>query len=149
MSFRPHWLVIHHTQGNDTDSPAKVREILDDRNLKGYHWVQYRELPGFRYRMASMYRGDASGEHVWHHNSEAVGYSFLGSFQDKAPDIERLRAAAVDCAVLLRLYGLTPADMIAHRDVQDNSTDCPGVLFTPELFEKFRVMVAEQYQAGA
>ena len=147
MMFKPHWLVIHHTQGNWFDTSGHVRRVLDNRvpPLKGYHWVQFRDEDGWR--MASMYRGDASGGHVGHHNSEAVGYSFVGSFQDTPPSIERLRAAAVDCAVLLRLYDLTPADMIAHRDLND--TDCPGKAFTPALFENFRTLVAEQYQAGA
>ena len=145
--FKPRWLVIHHTQGNWFDTPEDVRRVLDNRvpPLLGYEWVQYAEDHGWR--MAMMYRGDRPGEHVAHHNSAAVGYAMIGSFQDKAPEPERLKAAAVDCAVLLRLYDLTPADMIAHRDLND--TDCPGKAFTPAAFENFRTLVAEQYQAGA
>jgi hypothetical protein len=146
MSFKPHWLVIHHTQGYSGARVTDVQEALRSRGVKGYHWVQVRSGV---WCMAALNRGDKPAEHVGHHNSKAVGYSFIGSFQGNAPDIERLRAAAVDCAVLLRLYGLTPADMIAHRDVPDNDTDCPGKAFTPNIFEAFRTMVAEQYQAGA
>ena len=146
--FKPKWLVIHHTQGNWWDTPCDVREILRNRvpPLKGYHFVQFKDDDWF---MAALSRGDMPGEHAAHHNSQTVGYAFVGNFQGKAPEPERLKAAAVDCAVLLRLYGLTPADMIAHRDVPDNDTDCPGKAFTPALFERFRTMVAEQYQAAS
>ena len=146
--FKPKWLVIHHTQGKAWNTPSDVRKILDNRvpPLKGYQWVQFKDLEGWR--MASLYRGDSPGGHVGRHNSDAVGYSFIGSFQTEPPSAKRLAAAAIDCAVLLRLYGLTPVDMIAHRDVPDNDTDCPGKAFTPAAFEKFRTLVAEQYQAA-
>jgi len=148
VSFKPKWLVIHHTQGNWWDTPDDVREVLRNREppLKGYQWLQFKDDG---WNMAMLSRGDMPGEHAAKHNSECVGYAFIGNFQDKAPRMDRLRAAAVDCAVLLRLYGLTSADMIAHRDVPDNDTDCPGKAFTPALFEKFRTLVAEQFKVAS
>ena len=43
--------------------------------------------------------------------------------------------------------GVSPSPAtVAHRDVPENSTDCPGTKFTPTIFEKFRTMVAEEFE---
>ena len=149
MAFKPRWLVIHHTQGWWQGQPTDLAAILRERGLKGYHWCQYCDDSfSSDWRMAALTRGDLPGEHVAGHNSECIGYAFIGNFQAEPPSDTRLAAAAIDCAVLLRLYGLTPADMIAHRDVPDNDTSCPGLAFSPALFEQFRTKVAEQYEIG-
>jgi hypothetical protein len=149
MRWKPHGLVIHNTGGDDLPGfdGDTVLDTLNERGLKGYHWLQ--ESADRNYWTMMLSRPDEPGEHVKGHNSEYIGFAFVGDFNKQAPDMDELTFAATSVAALLHLYGLTPADIIAHRDVPDNSTDCPGLMFTPELFERFRTMVAEQYEAAA
>jgi hypothetical protein len=149
MDWRPKGMVIHNTGGSDHAGldAASVRQTLKARGLLGYHWLH--ELADYGYWTLMLADPSKPAAHVAHHNSEYVGYAMVGNFNAYAPDPARLLAAACDVAALLHLYGLTPDTLIAHRDVPDNNTDCPGKLFTPKLFEQFRTIVAELFKASA
>ena len=147
--FKPHWFVVHNTGGPDHtyfDANGVKRILQDERKLGGYHEF-YEDVDG-GYWMSELNRLDMKAEHVHLHNSEAVGFAFVGDFNLVPPHPQMLVEAAPHIAGLLRRFGLTPADMIAHRDMPDSDTDCPGKAFTPELFERFRTQVAEQFEAA-
>ena len=146
MSFAPHWLVIHNSGGLDHiyfDSNNIKRILQDERKLGGYH--EFYEFVDGDYWMTELNRLDMKAEHVAHHNSEAVGFAFVGDFNLAPPPDAMLISAAPHVAGLLRRFNLGPDALIAHRDVPDNSTDCPGNRFTATLFENFRTMVAEEF----
>jgi hypothetical protein len=147
MTWKPRGLVIHNTQTPQSFTPQQILSILKDRGLKGYHVLGWRDTTGWHTQNINPL--DAPAAHVRLHNHEYAGFAFIADFNALAPDMPLLRAAAVSVTVLLKLYGLTPADIIAHRDVPDQSTDCPGNQFTPALFEQFRTLVAEQYQQAS
>jgi hypothetical protein len=149
MSFCPHWFVIHNVGSADKlgFDGNFVRRVLAENKLGGYH-VLAETIDG-QFWSSLLNRLDKRAEHVKLHNSEAVGYSFVGDFNVTVPDMELLRSAAPDVAGLLRRFNITPAAMIAHRDMPDNNTDCPGSLFTKSLFEQFRTLVAERFMETA
>ena len=148
MSFRPHWFVIHNTGSADrvgAFDANNIRHILFERKLGGYHVID--EMIDGVYWPSILNRLDRAAEHVAHHNSEAVGWSFIGDFNATSPAPEMLAQAAPHVAALLHRFDLGPDALIAHRDVPQNDTDCPGTLFTKDVFEKFRTIVAEQWMA--
>ena len=146
MKFAPIYLAIHNVGSADRIGfdGNFVRRVLAENKLGGYH-VLAETIDG-QFWSHILNRLDRKAEHVRLHNSEAVGYSFVGDFNTTRPSGDLLASAAPDVAGLLHLYGLTPAAMIAHRDVPDNNTDCPGKLFSPSLFEEFRALVAEEFE---
>jgi hypothetical protein len=152
MDWRPKGMVIHNTGGDDLPG-LDADNIYDYLQAKrpelkgGYQWVQDNVDKG--YWVMVFARPDKPAGHVHAHNSEYVGFAFIGDFNEHEPQMAMLEAAAPDVAALLHLYGLTPDTLIAHRDVPDNNTDCPGKLFTPKLFEQFRTIVAELFKASA
>jgi hypothetical protein len=149
MLWKPKGMVFHNTGSDDLpglDADNVYDYLQRERpELKGgYHWMQDNVDKG--YWVVAFARPDKPAGHVRHHNSEYVGFAFVGDFNRVAPPLAMLTSAAPDVAALLNLYDLTPADMIMHRDAPDQNTDCPGTLFTANIFEAFRQMVRE---AGA
>jgi hypothetical protein len=148
--FNPKWFVIHNTGGPDhvyLDANNIKRILQDERKMGGYHEI-YEGVDG-GFWMSELNRLDMKAEHVAHHNSEAVGFAFVGNFNTTVPHNSMLWSAAPHVAGLLRRFNLTPEALIAHRDVPDNDTDCPGKLFTANIFEAFCVMVKTEWGKGA
>jgi len=146
MNFRPVMFVLHNTGGADRigfDSNNIKRILQDEHKLGGYH-IFYENVDG-EYWPTILNRLDMRAEHVRLHNSEAVGFAFVGDFNVAPPPEAMLLTAAPHVAGLLRRFDLKPANMIAHRDVVDNSTDCPGKCFNRTRFANFRTMVAEEF----
>jgi len=149
MTFAPSIFVIHNVGSADRVGfdGNFVRRVLAEGKMGGYHFLA--ETVDGQFWSHFLNRPDRPAEHVRLHNSEAVGYSFVADFNVTVPTGDLLQSAAPDVAGLLHLYGLTPKALIAHRDVQDNKTDCPGRLFSASLFEEFRDMVTMRFHESA
>ena len=149
MTFAPSIFVIHNVGSADRVGfdGNFVRRVLAEGKLGGYHALA--ETIEGQFWTSILNRLDRPAEHVRLHNSAAVGYSFVADFNVTVPTGDLLQSAAPDVAALLHLYGLTPKALIAHREVADNQTDCPGKLFTKSLFEDFRDMVARRFHESA
>lgn len=144
-------VMIHHTSGTNTYTPADVPGIL--RAIQAYHvntrgWkdIAYNVLVD-RFGTAWEGRGGGldravAGGHAWGITNQRVfGLSFLGDFEAAAPPAEMISKAEDVIAWKFALHGVDPYGttygsggqdggstflnaISGHRD--ENNTDCPG-----------------------
>ena len=131
-THQPNRLTIHHTDTPNNDSismPARVRQIQNYHiNTRGWCDVGYHFLIG---QDARVYQGrveNVLGAHAAGANTDNVGISFIGTFDDAAPSPAMLDAAARIMKSMSRTYGIAlNRDRVqGHRQVGTTDTSCPG-----------------------
>ncbi|XP_067413336.1 peptidoglycan recognition protein 3-like [Emydura macquarii macquarii] len=123
-------VIIHHTVGNRCTSLATCSKEV--RGIQNYHMdsnggadIGYNFLIGEDGRVYEGRGWSTMGAHAKGWNDKSLGFSFLGSFTNRAPSAAALNAAKslIQCAIskgfLSRSYTLK-----GHRNV--NPTSCPG-----------------------
>ncbi|XP_075771585.1 peptidoglycan recognition protein 1 [Pelodiscus sinensis] len=124
------FVIIHHTAGNHCTSQAACSQQV--KGIQNYHmdknrWsdIGYNFLIGEDGRAYEGRGWTTMGAHAKNWNGKSLGFSFLGTFSNRAPNAAALNAARslIQCAVsrgyLSRSYTLK-----GHRNV--NPTSCPG-----------------------
>lgn len=126
MNWNPKGIIIHATESADDIrrfDAGRVRGILTERGLRGYHWL-FENIEGI-YWCSTLNRPDGPAEHVHLHNSEYLGFAFIGDFRRAVPPPAMLKAGAEAVAALLNYSGLM-LSVLPHREAPDANTDCPG-----------------------
>jgi len=130
MAFKPKAIVIHNTQTPSSFTFEQIASILRSRKLKGYHRLWRK---GMTHDLNPL---DAPAEHVKKHNHEYAGFALVGDYNKNELSLEDATGAALAVALMLKELGLPADAIVAHRDVPDNDTDCPGKKFPWEMFAK-------------
>ena len=150
MTFKPVRWVVHHSAspGGGLLFIGKVAKERENIDYCPYHFVisNGRDWGGFSEGLADgmLLHGredDLPGAHVHHHNSDSLGVCLIGDFNKAG---SRPTSAQIDTLISLLVQGYTkygiipiyanPADpermkfatVWNHKDMPDNSTDCPG-----------------------
>ncbi len=129
---RPNRLTIHHTDTPNNDSismAARVRQIqsfhIDSRGWCdiGYHFLIGQDGRVYQGRVENVV-----GAHTANDNSNNVGISFIGTYQNLVPSNAVLEAGARIVKAMSRTYGITldRTKVKGHRQVGTTETDCPG-----------------------
>jgi N-acetyl-anhydromuramyl-L-alanine amidase AmpD len=81
--------------------------------------------PTFRWRQ--QLQGAHAGPGDKEHNQHGIGVCLVGDFERASPSPAQLRAVKRLVRTMKAEYGITSANVIAHRDIR--STECPGRYF--------------------
>ena len=129
MTFNPRGIVIHNTGGADrvVFDGNVVKGVLTSRGFRGYTFL-HEQVDG-QYWTSLLVPMNRPGEHVANHNSEYLGFAIVGEFNKAPPGLSCLSTVAAAVAGILDALKLPRTAIIAHRDVPDNNTDCPGKQF--------------------
>ena len=135
-------IVLHH-------NGVPGRDVDDIRNwhVKGKGWsdVGYHRIYLDGERAGEMQDGRPfrrPGAHAKDFNDHTLGYCLIGNGDDDVFDVKQLAKLREDLVVDLEFYGLDPADVIGHREVNqllgpnDHKTlkNCPGKFFDLDSF---------------
>lgn len=117
---------LHHTGGNEPDSPAGIRELEQVGQDRFAGGISYTFLIG---QSGTVYEGttpNREGAHTFGHNTVGRGICWIGNFQVVNPT-ERIIQATADLLVHGRNLGWWSQPRLTggHRDVV--ATQCPGV----------------------
>lgn len=138
---RIEWIVIHHNgvPGRDIDDIRRSHIARGFRDV-GYHRIY---LDGARAGEVQYGRSPSrAGAHAKDFNDNSLGYCLIGNGDDDVFDavqVERLRS---DVMQDLHRYGLTPAKVLGHFEVNDfvgpgdhqTLKKCPGRFFDMDSF---------------
>lgn len=126
-------IIIHHTAGNPTDTTDMVHRQHLNRGWRGlgYHiFNRYNANTG----LWECWYGcplHAVGTHVKGHNSNSIGITFAGNYEDNIPTPSMLNHVREVLAYFAKEY--PTAKFAYHRIMRGASTACPGKHFIPEL----------------
>ena len=141
-SHNPSRMSIHHTAQPSTDGPdpaARMRQMqafhIDSRNWcdLGYHFVVSQS--------GNIYQGRSSarrtGAHVGGHNTNNVGISLIGNFQNQVPGNAQLDATVDIMRWVHQTFSipLTSDRTRGHQQWPGQSTSCPGTHVLSRLGE--------------
>lgn len=120
-------IIIHHAGVEDgpTAQWGAIRKYHIEHN--GWKDIGYHagcELIGDHYEVLQGRPWTMDGAHTIGMNDKALGFCFVGDFNEMPPPYEQIDAGAVMIREWLRLYNLAPKDIHPHR--RFSSTDCPG-----------------------
>ena len=147
----PKAITIHHTvtPNNDPTPPAKRIKGIQNYHINangwcdiGYHFLVSQD--GERWQ--GWKTETKSGIHVGGHNTNNVGISFLGSYQNSEPPAVQVEGVIPLVQWLADTYGiaLDRKHLLGHREWSGNSTSCPG----NRLFSKLDGIVASANNGG-
>lgn len=129
-------LVVHHTAGSaprtERAEQAEMRSIQRAHFANGWTDIGYNYVifPSGRVYEARGY--DVRGAHTGGHNTDTIGVSFAGNYEQKRPSIRSLRAYR-RLVRLLEAKGAKIERVLGHRQMPDQSTACPGKYLTRAL----------------
>lgn len=143
MTYSPDGIAIHHSAGSDTDENnwegiKRYHSKKWDTDTTGYHWLI--ERVGMYYDTFNPRDEGQKGIHVKGHNSEYIGFCFVGDYSDKKPNRLKLDVGAREIARSMFRNHISFFNIQAHHEIcEPGHTDCPGDEFDMEgLREKIR-----------
>ena len=126
----PSRITIHHTETPTNDSmgvAARLRQIQNYHiDVRGWCDIGYHFLVGNDGNIYQGRRETIVGAHVSGANTNNVGISFMGSYQNAPPSAAMMAAAANLLSELSRAYGITLDRTRVKTHREQGSTDCPG-----------------------
>lgn len=132
----PAWqkIIVHHSggadsNGADTKSIARFHVRQKGWAAIGYHAVV--ELYAGRYLVFDGRPTTQEGSHAKFQNRVALGICLVGDFTREPPPAEQVRAAAEQCARWCAKFGISPDEILPHRDFK--ATICPGLVPVDEI----------------
>ncbi len=143
VPLRPWAVIVIHHSDTRRDTTASIDTAHRKRGWDGvgYHFVigngwnmpEGQIDPTFRW--IQQREGAHAGSSLLSkpYNESGIGICLVGRFDEDHPGVYQEARLAELCAVLIRhLPGLTPSDIIGHRDVPGKETACPGKFFDVE-----------------
>jgi hypothetical protein len=155
-------IVIHNsvTNGGDVEFMRDIHLRLGYRDV-GYHRIVCNGKPhgdwpagkdgevqkGRKLDDDSVFEEDEVGAHARGFNRESIGICVIGNFEETMPTPKQIKALIALCTHLCRQFELKADAIIGHRDVKDNSTNCPGkylysLLSMIRMSVKYRLMLS-------
>lgn len=143
--LNPGKIIIHHslTPDGSTLSWSAIHHYHVNHNGWsdiGYH-AGIEEVEG-RYVCLFGRPDVVPGAHTLGHNDSSLGFCFVGNFDERAPDEQRMRVAArrVLAPWCIR-FGIRPGYIVGHRRFAEKS--CPGSKFRVERLQQ--IVMEEVY----
>lgn len=123
-------IIIHHAGVEDgpTAQWGAIRRWHTDHN--GWCDIGYHagcELIGDHYEVLMGRPWSINGAHCVGENDKALGFCFVGDFNNFPPPYEQVDEGARLIREWMRIYGLATTDIHPHRRYA--ATDCPGADF--------------------
>lgn len=123
-------IVVHHTAGRTTVTPAEIAEEHRARGSRtiGYHWLVH-ELAGGVWTVSPGRPEAEVGAHDQGQNTGSIGIAIAGDYSGGRPvhpDAWSVLVATV--AGRCRAYGLSAGQVEGHRENEPKTTPtaCPG-----------------------
>jgi len=136
LPHRPPGIIIHHsgTPSSVAGQPLTAAAIDQAHARRGWGRLQGGRVYHIGYHYVVQPTGQVEsgrpetmpGAHCDGHN-DMLGICLVGDFTKKRPTDAQLRAAVALTRRLLAKYGLTPAQVYRHCDL--DATACPGAAF--------------------
>lgn len=123
-----HTLVVHHTAGIAPlarSVPAELRSIDAQHRNQGWIGIGYNVLID---RQGRAWEGRGLfvvGAHTKLHNTETIGVSFLGNYENIKPNRRQLVAFNL-LKARLRMRGFRFTVIKGHKQMPGQATACPG-----------------------
>lgn len=118
-------IVVHHDA--DAQDSVKLMDIYElHKHIRGwscgiaYHYIV---LNNNVYKIH--YDEDVTA-HAYGANYNSISICMHGDFSKQYPTEELYNKVAFLSVILMRKYNLKPEDVIGHREVAGNKTECPG-----------------------
>ena len=122
--YKPDYIVIHHSAGNETLSALAAE--------KKYHFVVHQAADGSVTWRQSVPCDMASGYAVGGFNSRSCSICVIGNFNERKPSSACLDLLVQICAARCRAWGIPASRIVSHGFVGRNlvsvrySTECCG-----------------------
>lgn len=134
----PQWkyIIIHHT-ATDIGNAVLINRSHQDRGFwhgLGYHFLIDNGTLGKgdgQIEAAPRWIKQQNGAHckAGGMNEKGIGIALVGNFNGELPTPNQLQSLTYLLKTLCQYYGISPANILGHRDVDGAATDCPGKRF--------------------
>ena len=124
-------IVIHHTAGNPRNTVEQIHAQHLNRGWSGIGYHIYNRLDGDTWKCYYGRPLHTIGSHVASHNSNSIGISFAGNYEDNQPTDALLNHIREVLAWAQKEY--PTAKFAYHRIMRGAKTACPGKFLIPHL----------------
>lgn len=128
------YIVIHHTASNGDNRISDIARIhLGERQWSkvAYHYFIDKNNQVWQFLPET-----ESAPNAYHRNNDAVAICIAGNFSEKQVPDSTLQVLADLCRIVMARNNITPDNVVRHRDVPDNPTECCGSNFNIVKFRK-------------
>ncbi|OYO05868.1 peptidoglycan recognition protein family protein [Enemella evansiae] len=149
LSYRPTYLVVHHTDTANTRDTSRNQAYSLARSIQNWHmqqgWGDSGQhftvsrggvvLEGRHGSLAAAQGGRrfVQGVHAPGSNRTGIGIETEGDYVSQLPPTAQRQALVQLLAWLCGQYRIPVSRIIGHRDSQGSNTDCPGARFHADL----------------
>jgi len=150
VSFRPSAILLHWTVSGEHTTEEDVRKWHRARGLarEGYHGMVARLSTGEAHLYA-MRDDEIQGAHAkgWG-NRHALGLAVAWRGQQGPVPDDMVGLAVGQCVAWCLRYGISPDQIMGHRDAPGASTECPGVVPVRAIREATQAALAALREQG-
>lgn len=128
------YIVIHHTASNGENLISSiVRKHLGENQWSkiGYHYFIDSQNQVWQFLPEN-----EAAPNAYHRNNDAVAICIAGNFSERQVPDSILNTAADLCKIIMARNNITADNVVRHRDVPDNATECCGNYFNIIEFRK-------------
>ena len=137
-------IIVHHFGADDYYHNIDWQEMAVENHFKRYPEYHYHYVILTNGRIM---KGNPDDVVVWHANNNkvndtSVAVCLWGNLSKREPTKAQIKSLVALLKKLVMKYKISPENILGHRDVGDNWTECPGH-YLYRLLPKIRTEVKE------
>lgn len=128
------YIVIHHTASNGENKISDIARI----HLGHNQWskIAYHYFIDKHNKVYQFLPENESSPNAYHRNNDAVAICLAGNYSEIQPSDSTLQVLAALVRIVMQRNNIAAENVVRHRDVPDNATECCGKNFDIEKFRK-------------
>lgn len=134
---KPRQIVIHHTHNPNLTVESTHMLHIERFKWAGIGYNYFIENSGEIFQGRGMY----VGAHAKNHNRDSIGIALAGNFDEALPNEKQMESLIDICLEFMNVYDIEPSRVIGHREFEEVTKTCPGLLFD---LDKFRDILREK-----